>query len=227
MAKKISRFKKIFEQAADRKGGQRALKKLLPDSIKTPTQLSAVPDDRYLAEITKSIFKAGFVWKVIDNKWPAFEQAFWNFDIQTCLHMSPEDEDRLCTDERIVRNRQKILTVPRNAGMIAEINRQHGSFGRFLGAWPSEDYVGLLDYFKKHGERMGGNSCQYFLRFVGKDGFLLTPDVIRALINAGVIDKPPTAKAAKRAVQDAFNQWQHESRFNLAQMSRILAISIG
>lgn len=101
MAKKISRFKKIFEQAADRKGGQRALKKLLPDSIKTPTQLSAVPDDRYLAEITKSIFKAGFVWKVIDNKWPAFEQAFWNFDIQTCLHMSPEDEDRLCTDERL------------------------------------------------------------------------------------------------------------------------------
>lgn len=227
MVKKISRFKKIFEQAADRKGGQRALKKLLPDSIKTPTQLSAVPDDRYLAEITKSIFKAGFVWKVIDNKWPAFEQAFWNFDIQTCLHMSPEDEDRLCTDERIVRNRQKILTVPRNAGMIAEINRQHGSFGRFLGAWPSEDYVGLLEYFKKHGERMGGNSCQYFLRFVGKDGFLLTPDVIRALINAGVIDKPPTAKAARQAVQNAFNQWQQESGFNLAQMSRILAISIG
>jgi 3-methyladenine DNA glycosylase Tag len=227
MVKKISRFKKIFEQAADRKGGQRALKKLLPDSIKTPTQLSAVPDDRYLAEITKSIFKAGFVWKVIDNKWPAFEQAFWNFDIQTCLHMSPEDEDRLCTDEGIVRNRQKILTVPRNAGMIAEINKQHGSFGRFLGAWPSEDYVGLLEYFKKHGERMGGNSCQYFLRFVGKDGFLLTPDVIRALINAGVIDKPPTAKAARQAVQDAFNQWQQESGFNLAQMSRILAISIG
>lgn len=227
MAKKISRFKTIFERAADRKGGQLALKTSLPTNIKTSKQLAKVPDDRYLAEITKSIFKAGFVWKVIDNKWPAFEQAFWGFDIQTCLHMSPEDEDKLCTDERIVRNRQKILTVPRNAGMIAEITKQHGSFGRFLGAWPSEDFVGLLDYFKKNGERMGGNSCQYFLRFVGKDGFLLTPDVIRALINAGVIDKAPTAKAAKRAVQDAFNQWREETGLNLAQISRVLALSIG
>ena len=227
MAKKISKFKKIYEQAVEQKGSSNALKKVLPTNIKTPTQLAAVADDRYLSQITKSIFKAGFVWRVIDNKWPAFEQAFWNFDVQTCLHMSPEDEDRLCSDERIVRNRQKILTVPRNAAMVADIASQHGSFGKFLGEWPSEDYIGLLDYFKKHGERMGGNSCQYFLRFVGKDGFLLTKDVIRALINAGVVDKPPTAKAARRAVQNAFNQWQDESGLNLAQMSRVLAISIG
>ena len=227
MAKKISKFKKIYEQAAERKGGPEALKKLLPENIRTPAELAAVTDDRYLSEITKSIFKAGFVWKVIDNKWPAFEKAFWNFDIQTCLHMSPEDEDRLCSDERIVRNRQKILTVPRNAGMVADIASQHGSFGNFLGGWPSKDYIGLLDYFKKHGDRMGGNSCQYFLRFVGKDGFLLTKDVVRALINADVVDKPPTAKMARRAVQNAFNQWQDESGLNLAQMSRVLAISIG
>ena len=227
MANKISKFKKIYEQAAERKGGPKALKKLLPANIKTPQELATVTDDRYLSEITKSIFKAGFVWKVIDNKWPAFEQAFWNFDVQTCLHMSPEDEDRLCNDERIVRNRQKILTVPRNAGMVAEIADQHGSFGKFLGEWPSEDYIGLLDYFKKHGDRMGGNSCQYFLRFVGKDGFLLTKDVVRALINAGVVDKAPTAKAARKAVQDAFNQWRDESDLNLAEMSRVLAISIG
>ena len=227
MAKKISKFKKIYEQAAERKGGPKALKKLLPANIKTPLELEAVADDRYLSEITKSIFKAGFVWKVIDKKWPAFEQAFWNFDVQTCLHMSPEEEDRLCSDERIVRNRQKILTVPRNAGMVAEIADRCGSFGKFLGEWPSEDYIGLLDYFKRHGDRMGGNSCQYFLRFVGKDGFLLTKDVVRALINAGVIDKSPTAKAARKAVQDAFNQWQDESGLNLAEMSRVLAISIG
>jgi len=227
MAKKISKFKKIYEQASDRKGGSKALKKLLPDNIKSSAKLAEVSDDRYLSEITKSIFKAGFVWKVIDNKWPAFEQAFWNFDVQTCLHMSPQDEDRLCSDERIVRNRQKILTVPRNAGMIVEAAYQHGSFGGFLGKWSSEDYVGLLDYFKKHGARMGGNSCQYFLRFVGKDGFLLTPDVVRALINADVIDKAPTTKGARQAVQQAFNQWHQESGLNLAQMSRVLAVSIG
>ena len=74
---------------------------------------------------------------------------------------------------------------------------------------------------------MGGNSCQYFLRFVGKDGFLLTGDVNRALVNAGVIDKPATAKKQRQAVQDAFNRWRSESGFNQAEISRILALSIG
>ena len=223
----MTRFKKIHDQAIKHCGGVKALEERLPDGIKTPRQLAAVKDDRYLAEITKSIFKAGFVWRVIDNKWPNFENAFWQFDVQTCLHMSPEDEDRLCSDEGIVRNRQKILTVPRNAAMVAAVSAEYGSFGKFLGDWPDEDYVGLLDYLKKHGDRMGGNSCQYFLRFVGKDGFLLTRDVNRALINAGVIDKPATSKSARQSVQQAFNLWREETGMNLAALSRVLALSIG
>jgi len=223
----MTRFEQILDQATLHCGSEKALNERLPSGILGATQLAAVADDRYLAEITKSIFKAGFVWRVIDNKWPAFEKAFWNFDVQTCLHLSPEDEDRLCMDQSIVRNRQKILTVPKNAAMVADLATRHGSFGRFLADWPEPDYIGLLDYFKKHGERMGGNSCQYFLRFVGKDGFLLTHDVNRALINAGVIEKPATAKAARQAVQEAFNQWREESGYTLATISRVLALSIG
>lgn len=223
----MTRFRKILDRAIARCGSRQALDERLPDGIRTAEQLAAVTDDRYLAEITKSVFKAGFVWRVIENKWPNFERAFWHFDVDACMHLSPEDEDRLCVDESIVRNRQKILTVPRNAAMVAAISAEHGSFGRFLAGWPDDDYIGLLDHFRKHGERMGGNSCQYFLRFVGKDGFLLTQDVNRALINAGVIDKPATSKAARQAVQQAFNQWRQETGMNLAELSRVLAISIG
>ena len=220
-------WQKIVQQAEDHSGGKAALKTRLPGKLKSKSALIKTPDHRYLSEITKSVFKAGFVWRVIDNKWPNFEKAFWQFDIETCRHMSPEDEDRLCSDESIVRNRQKILTVPKNATMIADIAHEHGSFGRFIAEWPDENYIDLLDYFKKHGERMGGNSCQYFLRFVGKDGYLLTQDVNRALINAGVIDKPATSKAARKQVQEAINSWQAESGYTLADISRILAISIG
>ena len=220
-------WQKIVQQAEDHSGGSAALKTRLPTGLKNAKALSATPDHRYLSEMTKSIFKAGFVWRVIDNKWDNFEKAFWQFDIETCRHMSPEDEDRLCTDESIVRNRQKILTVPHNATMISDIIIEHGSFGKFIANWPDEDYIGLLEYFKKYGSRMGGNSCQYFLRFVGKDGFLLTQDVNRALINAGVIDKPATSKGAKKQVQQAVNQWRQESGLSFAAISRILAVSIG
>ena len=45
--------------------------------------------------MTRAIFKAGFVWKVIDAKWAGFEAAFWSFDVDRCRGMSPDDEDAL------------------------------------------------------------------------------------------------------------------------------------
>lgn len=219
-------FDEIFARAAQRKGGESALRQLLPSGIKTPEQLMAIADDRYLAEMTKAIFKAGFVWKVIDNKWAGFEAAFWNFDVGRCAFMSPEDEDALCADTRIIRNRQKILTVPHNAVMITEVAKEHGSFARFIAAWPGEDFVGLLEYLGKNGARLGGMTTQYFLRTIGKDGFALSRDGVYALIEAGIIDKPPTGKAARRKVQQAYNQWQQESGLELAEISRVLALSI-
>lgn len=222
----MTTFSEIYARAVARKGGEAALQKLLPTGIKSAEQLASTTDDRYLAGMTKGIFKAGFVWKVIDNKWAGFEEAFWGFDIGRCAFMSPDDEDALCQNERIVRNRQKILTVPHNAVMIAEIRKEHGSFGRFIADWPEEDFVGLLDYLGKQGSRLGGMTCQYFLRFMGKDGFVLSRDGVHALIDAGVIDKSPTGKAARQKVQQSYNLWREESGFDLATISRILALSI-
>jgi 3-methyladenine DNA glycosylase Tag len=219
-------FADIFLRAAARKGGEEALLELLQPDLKTPQQLAETPDDRYLSDMTRAIFRAGFVWKVIDRKWPGFEAAFWGFDIDRCMGMSPDDEDALCRDERIVRNRQKILTVPHNAQMIAAIRREHGSFGAYLGDWPDDDYVGLLATLGQQGARLGGMTCQYFLRFVGRDGFVLSRDGVYALIDAGVIDRPPSSKAALQKVQQAYNQWREESGYGLAQLSRILALSI-
>ncbi len=219
-------FQQIYQRAAARKGGEEALLLLLPDDIKSPQQLTDISDDRYLAGITKAIFKAGFVWKIVEHKWPGFEEGFWGFDVDRCAFMSPDDEDALCTDTRIIRNLQKILTVPHNAVMIIEIRKEHGSFGQFIANWPAEDFVGLLDYLAKHGSRLGGMTAQFFLRIIGKDGFVLSRDGVYAMIQAGIIDKPPTSKAARRKVQQAYNQWQQETGMGLTDLSRILALSI-
>lgn len=219
-------FNDIYQRAVARKGGEDSLRTLLPKDIKSAQELAETPDHRYLAEMTKAIFKAGFVWKVIDNKWSGFEEAFWGFDIGRCSFMSPEDEDALCNDPRIIRNRQKILTVPQNAVMINEVARQHGSFARFIADWPGTDFIGLLDYLGSQGARLGGMTCQYFLRFIGKDGFVLSRDGVYALIHAGVIEKSPNSKTARVKIQQAYNRWQEESGFSLTEISRILAMSI-
>jgi len=85
----------------------------------------------------------------------------------------------------------------------------------------------LLDLMKKQGSRLGGNTGQYALRFIGKDGFILSADVTNALMREGVVAKIPSSKKDMAAVQGAFNQWHEETGRPYSHLSRILAMSVG
>ncbi len=63
----MENFATIYNHTVKRKGGQDALADLL-NSTSATVDLTQIPDDRYLAEMTKRIFCAGFVWQVIENK---------------------------------------------------------------------------------------------------------------------------------------------------------------
>ncbi|NWN91948.1 DNA-3-methyladenine glycosylase I [Marinobacter adhaerens] len=219
------RFSDIHERAIVRKGGIEELNALLPQ-LPPRSELEARTDDRYLAEITRCVFKAGFVWRVIDNKWAGFEAAFHGFVPAYWQQVSPEVLEELASDERIVRNMQKIRTVPENARMIMDAAREYGSFGRFLNQWPSEDQVGLLLWLKRNGSRLGGNSAQYFLRRVGWDGFIMSHDVVAGLRLAGLLDASPGSKKGLQQAQAAFIAWHQETGLAYSQLSRILSCSI-
>lgn len=222
----MQKFETIYKRAAKRKGGPEVLEELLQSSY-ADVDLTQIPDDRYLAEITKRIFCAGFVWKVIESKWPGFEEAFQGFDVEKMAMLSDDDLSDLAQDKRIVRNGQKIQTVRDNAHLILNIADEYGSFGKFLAGWPVADQIGLLELLKKRGSRLGGATAQYFLRFVGKDSFILSKDVVAAMVTAGVIDNyKATSKRDLRAIQEAFNQWHEESGRSYTEMSRVLAMSV-
>lgn len=69
-------FAEIRARAERRKGGAEALARLLP-KVPDSAALSGLGDDRILAEMTKRVFSAGFVWSVIDAKWRGSRQRFW------------------------------------------------------------------------------------------------------------------------------------------------------
>lgn len=217
-------FDKIYELAATRHGGDAALGAKLTRPT-PPEDLARIPDDRWLSTITKSVFQAGFNWKVIEAKWDGFETAFDGFDVGRCAFMDDEKFDALLRDTRIVRNGTKIATVRDNAAFLLGL-RDQGGAGTVLGGWPSRDYVGLLDLLKKEGSRLGGSTAQYAMRFCGRDSFILSQDVTARLIAEGVIDKPATSKKAMAAVQAAFNAWMDQSGRSLTEISRVLAYSI-
>lgn len=100
-------FDSIFQRAAERKGGVDALQALLPRAAPAG-ELSARRDADYLAEMTRCVFRAGFVWQIIEHKWPGFEAAFDGFDVASCALLGDEALEALGADDRIVRNTAKI-----------------------------------------------------------------------------------------------------------------------
>lgn len=220
-------FDTIRQRAAGRKGGAEVLAGLLP-AVMSRRQLAELGDDRVLAEMARRIFCAGFNWTVIDRKWPDFEEAFLGFAPRRLLSQPPEFWDSLTSDRRIVRNGQKIMAVGGNARFIADIAAEHGSFGRFLADWPATDQMGLLELLGRRGARLGGNTGQYFLRFIGWDGVILSPDVAACLRDAGLdIALPPTSKRDRAKIQAQFNEWAAQSKLPYTHLSRICAMSIG
>ena len=57
----------LYDYACERKGGEKALKALLPKT-KSKAHLKKLGSDRYLAEFTRKIFQSGFVWRVFNGR---------------------------------------------------------------------------------------------------------------------------------------------------------------
>jgi 3-methyladenine DNA glycosylase Tag len=188
--------------------------------------LLARDDAWYLSAMSRRIFRAGLKHSMVDAKWPAFEQLFYGFDPARVRMMSDEELDRLMQDRRIIRHWRKIKSVRSNAATMFEQGQQAESFAEYLASWPISGIVDLWHDLKKRYSQMGGNSAPYFLRMVGKDTFILTNDVVRALNHWGAYQGIPTSIKAKREVQGSFNFWAEESGRPLCQLSRILALSV-
>jgi len=217
-------FAEIKARAESRKGGAAALEKLIGGVAKS-RDIARLGDDRILSEFSKRIFQAGFNWDVVENKWPGFEQAFHGFDIARNAMMTDEDLDAHLKNTGIIRNAAKILSIRDNAIFLSDLAQEHGSAARVIGEWPLDDQIGLLALLKKRGNRLGGMTGQYALRFLGRDCFVLSASVVAALRLAGVIDGPATSQKALSAIQQAFNDWHAESGESYTRISRTLAQS--
>ncbi len=222
----VMQFKHIRARAEKRKGAE-TLATLIPQA-KPNRALVETGDDRFLSEMTRRVFSAGFVWRVIDQKWEGFEEAFLGFAPKALLFQPDEFWESLARDARIVRNPQKIKSVRDNAAFVAEVAKEEKSFGKMLADWPEDDEAGLLELLAKRGSRLGGMTGQYFLRFVGWDAFILSRDVVAALREAGVeLSEKASTKKDLRNAQAAFAAWRKETGLSFTQLSRICAMSTG
>jgi 3-methyladenine DNA glycosylase Tag len=219
-----SPFRPILEAARTRVGAS-ALEARLPQP-RSAAELAAVPDDRYLSQMSLRIFRAGLKHSLVDAKWPAFEEVFNGFEPRRVRAMPDEAMEALLADSRLIRHWGKLKSVRANAAAMMAVAEERGSFGAWLGHWPGAGIVELWETLAKRFSQMGGNSGPTFLRMVGKDTFILTPSVTAALKRWGAAEAPPKNRKDRAAVQSCFNAWATETGRPLCQLSLILAASI-
>ena len=108
--------------------------------IEVPPRIVPDGDNGYLEELTKAIFRSGFSWRVVRQKWPNFQKGFDGFDVRTVANYGVSEISRLFEDPGIVRNRRKILGTVENAGVVLELAQEHGSFRNYLRSLDALDY---------------------------------------------------------------------------------------
>lgn len=219
-------FEDFWQQALSHHRSAAAIRRAFP-ILASDDELKARTDAQYLSLISRRVFRAGMTHSVVDRKWPAFEEAFWSFDPLACQLIDDHRFEVLMQNADLIRHWQKMKTIPVNALMVQDLSRQYDGFGQFLAQWPVTDIVGLWQVFKKQGSHLGGDGGARLLRMAGKDTFVLSNDVVRALINASVVSRKPTSQRDLNATQTFFNELHEESGLPLSAISMVLALSIG
>jgi DNA-3-methyladenine glycosylase I len=72
-------------------------------------------------KLSLEAFQAGLSWITILRRRPAFREAFDGFDPRRVSAYGPDDIERLMGDERIIRNRAKVLATIANARLTFEL----------------------------------------------------------------------------------------------------------
>ena len=92
-----------------------------------------VHDDKTLFEfLVLESAQAGLSWITILRRRENYRKAFANFDVKKVAAFTEGDAERLMQDAGIIRNRLKIKTTITNAQLFLQIQKEFGSFYKYL-----------------------------------------------------------------------------------------------
>jgi len=107
-----------------------------------------VHDDQHLFEmLILEGAQAGLSWETILNRRVGYRNAFNNFDVHKVAEMSDNQLEALRNDEGIIRNRLKIYSTRGNAQIFIKIQKEFGSFDRYL--WNFVNYQPIMNRWQK------------------------------------------------------------------------------
>ena len=99
-------------------------------------------DDRDLFELlVLESFQAGLSWLTVLKKREAFKAAFDNFDVSKVANYDEQKITSLLKNEKIIRSKNKIEAAINNAKIFIEIQKQYGSFSKYIWSFTDNKVV--------------------------------------------------------------------------------------
>lgn len=124
-------------------------------------------DDELFERLVLEINQAGLSWNTILNKQKNFQKAFHKFDIKKVAMYKDRDIKRLLGDAGIIRNRLKIEATIHNAKVILKLQKEHGSFKKWLDKHKTNTKEEWVKLFKQTFRFTGGEIVNEFLMSTG------------------------------------------------------------
>lgn len=106
-----------------------------------------VHDDQHLFEmLILEGAQAGLSWETILKRRDAYRQAFHSFNPKKVAAMTDDELNNLLQNERIIRNRLKIFSARKNAQAFLEIQKEFGSFDKYV--WGFVNHTPIINHWK-------------------------------------------------------------------------------
>ena len=124
-------------------------------------------DDELFGRLILEINQAGLSWSTILNKQDNFRKAYKNFNIKKVAAFKEKDFERLVNDVGIIRNRLKINAAIENAKTLLNIQKEYGSFKKWIGHHHPKTKDEWVKIFKNTFRFTGGEIVNEFLMSTG------------------------------------------------------------
>jgi len=124
-------------------------------------------DDELFGRLILEINQAGLSWSTILNKQESFRKAYKNFNIKKVAAFKEKDFERLMNDAGIIRNRLKINAAIENAKTLLNIQKEFGSFKKWIDHHHPKTKNEWVKIFKTTFRFTGGEIVNEFLMSTG------------------------------------------------------------
>ncbi|MEP7257196.1 MAG: DNA-3-methyladenine glycosylase I [Flavitalea sp.] len=124
-------------------------------------------DNELFGRLIMEINQAGLSWETILKKEKSFRKAYSHFHISKVAAYKEKDRERLLADAGIIRNRLKVNAAIENAKAIVALQKEFGSFEKWLEHHHPKTKEEWVKLFKNTFRFTGGEIVNEFLMSIG------------------------------------------------------------